>query len=114
MTSLISSGLAEWAFDPKGLKQFHSAMKQLAYVWTREYIIADITPLPAYHIRRLITNVEGFCAQLEWTSLRGVLPPPAADHFGEILAELLIDIAVHERLFQKPFWYLDGKAGPDD
>jgi hypothetical protein len=114
VTSLIATGLAEWAFDPKGLRQFHWAMKQLIYVWTREYLIAYIDPLPAYQIRRLITSVEGYCAQLEWTTLRGVLPPPAADHFGEILGELLIDITVHGSLFQNPFWYLDGKSGPDD
>jgi hypothetical protein len=114
VTSLIATGLPEWAFDPKGLEQFHWAMKQLAYVWTREYLIADINPLPTYQIRRLITSVEGYCAQLEWTTLRGVLPPPAADHFGEILGELLIDITVHELFCQNPFWYLDGKSGPDD
>ncbi|KAL3466065.1 hypothetical protein BJX64DRAFT_35933 [Aspergillus heterothallicus] len=114
VASLIAEGVPEWTFDLKSLDQFHWEMKQLVYVWVREYIISDLDPLPAYQVRRLITSVEGFCVQLEWKNLRRILPPPAADHFGEILAELIIDITVHERLFQNPFWYLDGKAGPDD
>ncbi|KAL2870207.1 uncharacterized protein BJX67DRAFT_378198 [Aspergillus lucknowensis] len=84
--SLITQGAAEWGFDPDGLGNFYWEMYTLARAGS------------AYN----------------WTGPGRILPPTAASHFGDVLAELLIHITVHERLFQNPFWYLDGKTGPDD
>ncbi|KAL5334606.1 hypothetical protein BJX70DRAFT_402416 [Aspergillus crustosus] len=39
---------------------------------------------------------------------------PNSGKFWAILGELLIYLTIHERLFDNPFWYLDGKENTDD
>lgn len=107
-------GGPEWGFDVKDLKSFYWQMANLAAAWADQYLITDVAHLPESEIRRLISAANGFCVQMDWEELRTLLPPTAASTFGHILGELLIQLDIHERLFQNPFWYMDGKTGPDD
>lgn len=96
-------------FDLKGLGMHCGITRMLALGWTLEYLIPDISVLPEYQIHRLITGADGFCAQMDWAKLRPLLPPTAAAHFGDLMGELLIHLAIHDLFFERPFWYLDGK-----
>ncbi len=113
-TQLITNGAEEWAFDLRDLERSYQITRMVVLGWTLEYLIPDISVLPEYQIHRLITRADGFCAQMDWAKLRSLLPPTAASHFGDLMGELLIHLAIHERFFERPFWYLDGKRGPDD
>jgi hypothetical protein len=113
-TRLIREGGIEWAFDVSGLGDFYWELVTCSCGWAMTYLTPGIEALPADHIRLLIARVKGFCVQMDWDALRLMLPPNARDQFGQFLGELIIYLTVHERLFENPFWYLDGKEGPDD
>ncbi|KAL4928831.1 uncharacterized protein BDV17DRAFT_291158 [Aspergillus undulatus] len=96
------------------LGRHYRLMRNLALGWTLDYVISGVSVLPEYQTRRLISRADGFCAQMDWAELKPLLPPTVAGHFRETLGELLIYLTVHEQFFDRPFWYLDGKKGPDD
>ncbi|KAL5340427.1 hypothetical protein BJX70DRAFT_396679 [Aspergillus crustosus] len=109
---LIRDGAGEWLLCPDQLKFTYLRFTSCALQWTYEYLVQDLTKLSTDQIRALIVALDGFCIQIAWQDLRRQLPPHAVTCLGHIFGELLIHLFAYERLYENPFWYLDGK-GPD-
>ncbi|KAL4875101.1 hypothetical protein BJY04DRAFT_224298 [Aspergillus karnatakaensis] len=105
-------GGGDW---PHGVSQLTvQSLRTAILSWANRYVISDIDQLAPDRIRALIAEANGFCVQIEWEELRSQLAPNAAGRFGIVLGELLLYLAVNAYFFQNPFWYMDGKKGPDD
>ncbi|KAL4875103.1 hypothetical protein BJY04DRAFT_224300 [Aspergillus karnatakaensis] len=114
MVCLIRDGATVWDGGIPGLAPNYDSLSSSARYWASQHLISDIAALSAEQTTALIKRLDGFCVQIGWEELRSKLPPTALAHFGQVAGELLIYLTVHERLFENPFWYLDGKDGPDD
>lgn len=62
----------------------------------------------------IIASLEGYCIQEDWDSLIKRFPAAAREAPGEVFVQALLGKALYENLFERQFWYLDGKMSADD
>ncbi|PYH98707.1 hypothetical protein BO71DRAFT_480207 [Aspergillus ellipticus CBS 707.79] len=113
LNRMIVYGPAVWTHDHDKWEVPKGALDYTIMGFVFERVIQDIDTLPVHQINRLIASARGYCAQWEWPTLKRLLPNNAAKEFGHRLGRCILIKTVYEDIFQTPFWYMDGKKGPD-
>ncbi|GES58646.1 hypothetical protein ATEIFO6365_0004079700 [Aspergillus terreus] len=118
----IHGGAAGWGWAHTGdidtMVRDFGVLKYSVECWAGGFIISGqeaLNSLPDESKRNVIKNLEGWCVQEDWETLTKPLPGT----FRSIGAIVLVETLLMKDLFEKmignnPFWYFDGKAGPDD
>lgn len=74
----------------------------------------DLAHLSKVQKQSIISALKGYCLQEDWDSLIERFPPAARDCHGEVFVQALLGKIIYENLFERQFWYLDGKMSVDD
>ncbi|GKZ17735.1 hypothetical protein AbraIFM66951_010859 [Aspergillus brasiliensis] len=109
---LFNGSGQRWAVDLQKVAEVVERLDWKVLQWVMEWVKEDVGMVPDEHMNSIISALEGWCVQDDWTVLQGLLPPrrSLADHF----AEALIHKAIMENVLSNSFQYLDGKTGPTD
>ncbi|KAL2784129.1 hypothetical protein BJX66DRAFT_330188 [Aspergillus keveii] len=113
-TRLLKQGAINWLHDVKKLRTFYMEISTFIPSWSMDYLIVNLDVLSEDRIHAIIASVDGFCVQTDWETLLPMLPSTVRVNSAHAFGELLMHLAIKERLFESPFWYLDGKRRASD
>lgn len=105
---------------PEKLEEISKHMSPIEYA-TRMFAIdfalsgdEDLAHLSKAQKHSIIAALKGYCIQEDWEYLIERFPLAAREHHGEVFVQALLGKAIYETLFERQFWYLDGKINADD
>ncbi|PKY05837.1 hypothetical protein P168DRAFT_131367 [Aspergillus campestris IBT 28561] len=76
--------------------------------------VKDVKHLSDDQKKKIISSLDGWCVQIPWNSLLNRFPFCVKKDFTKYLLCVLIEKDIVTKMYDNPFWYLDGKKGPDD
>ncbi|GKZ30954.1 hypothetical protein AbraIFM66950_010779 [Aspergillus brasiliensis] len=109
---LFNGSGQRWPVDLHDIVDDVGKLDKKVWGWVMDWVKEDVGMVPEEHMNFIISALEGWCVQDDWTVLQELLPPrrSLADHF----AEALIYKAIMENVLSNSFQYLDGKTSPTD
>ena len=76
--------------------------------------VKDVKHLSDDQKQKIISSLDGWCVQIPWGSLLYRFPFSVKKEFTRYLLQVMIEKDIVTKMYDNPFWYLDGKKGPDD
>ncbi|OJJ43062.1 hypothetical protein ASPZODRAFT_169645 [Penicilliopsis zonata CBS 506.65] len=107
-------GIVEWDFFTPDIVGELTRLKYLIQFWAWNWFSEDLSSLSKTQKRSIIGALQHCCLLEDWDDLVGRFSSIHRHVTAVVFIEALLWTDIVNKIYDKPFWYFDGKMGPDD